>query len=117
MKWLTVQETAEILGYCERTIRKKASDNEFTYRYITSNVGRGGRKIEILLESLPEAAVKAYYNKSAGESHFVINTEYTSTKKQKEKGVARAEAVAEYKRFKRASQKSGITKEGEIRAL
>ena len=117
MIWISVKEAADLLGYVERTVQKKASDNEVTYRYIRSNTGRGGKKIEILLESLPEAAIKAYYNKSAGESHFVINTEYTSTKKQKEKGVARAEAVAEYKRFKRELQKSGITKEGEIRAL
>lgn len=44
MIWISVKEAADLLGYVERTVQKKASDNEFTYRYIRSNTGRGGKK-------------------------------------------------------------------------
>ena len=88
MIWLSTKEVAELLGYEESTIRKKAKSREYQNRYVQSSVGQGGRRMEILLESLPEQAQKAYHN-SLGESQPVFNTDYSYTKAQREKGRSR----------------------------
>ena len=75
MAWLATKEAAELLGYSERAIRDKAKNGEYAYRYIPSSTGRGGRKIEISMESLPEQAQKAYHNQVNGDSQFVIRSE------------------------------------------
>lgn len=116
MIWISTKEAAELLGYVERTVRKKAQDKEYQCRYIQSSTGRGGKKIEILLESLPEQAQKAYLNKH-GECQTVFNTDYTSTKEQRKKGEWRALAVAEYRKFLKQSIKGGMTKKTEIMDL
>lgn len=56
MIWLSTKEAAELLGYEQSTIRKKAKNGEYIHRYIPSATGQGGKKLEILLESLPEQA-------------------------------------------------------------
>ncbi len=110
MAWLATKEVAELLGYSERAIRDKAKNGEYAYRYIPSSTGRGGRKIEISMESLPEQAQKAYHNQVNGDSQFVINTDYTSTKAQKEKGELKRLAVAEWKKFTKKMKKEGMLK-------
>lgn len=117
MVYLAVKEVAELLGYEESTVRKKAKNGEYKFRYVSSSTGRGGRKMEILLESLPEQAQKAYYNQSNGDSQFVINTDYTSTKAQKEKEDLRKLAVVEYKKFSKKCRKEGMPKKTEIMDL
>lgn len=107
MAWLATKEVAELLVYSERAIRDKAKNGEYAYRYIPSSTGRGGRKMEISLESLPEQAQKAYHNQVNGDSQFVVNTDYASTKAQKEKGELRAEAIAEFKEFRKEMIKGG----------
>lgn len=116
MAWLSTKETAELLGYSERAIRSKAKNGEYAYRYIPSSTGRGGRKMEISMESLPEQAQKAYLNKN-GECQTVFNTDYASTKEQRKKGEWRALAVAEYRKFLKQSAKEGMTKKTEIMDL
>lgn len=113
MTWLSVKEAAELLSYVERTVRKKAQNKEYQSRYITSSSGRGGKKLEILMESLPEQAQIAYQNKN-GECQTVFNTEYTYTKSQREKGELRALAVSEHRKYKAQSIKKGVTKKTEI---
>ncbi|XBX03580.1 transposase domain-containing protein [Enterocloster clostridioformis] len=113
MIWLSVKEAAELLGYGERAVRKKAQNKEYQNRYISSSAGRGGRKMEILLESLPEQAQKAYHNEH-GECQTVFNTDYTYTKSQREKGELRALAVAEHRKYQKEMIKGGMTKKTEI---
>lgn len=116
MAWLATKEAAELLGYSERAIRNKAKNGEYVYRYIPSSTGRGGRKMEISMESLPEQAQKAYHNQTNGDSQFVVNTDYTSTNAQKKKGELRALAVSEYRKFEKKAIKGGMTRKGDIRA-
>ena len=116
MIWLSTKEAAELLGYEQSTIRKKAKNGEYIHRYIPSATGQGGKKLEILLESLPEQAQKAYHNKN-GECQTVFNTDYTSTNKQKEKGTLRRLAVSEWGKFKTRKKKEGMKKTTEITNL
>ena len=116
MIWLSTEEVAELLGYEKSTIRKKSANGEYVCRYISSNVGRGGRKMEILLESLPEQAQRAYHNAS-GESQVVVNTTHTSTKEQRKKGELRALAITEYRKFSKQCINEGIKKKTEIMDL
>ena len=116
MIWLSTKETADLLGYEVSTIRKKVKKGEYKIDYIPAATGQGGKNIKILLESLPEQAQKAYQNKH-GEYQIVVNTNFTCTKKQREKGELRAKAVSEYKKFLKEQQKSGITKKTEIMDL
>lgn len=117
MSWLSLKEAAELLGYEESTVRKKAQKREYQSNLVPSCTGgRGGKRLEILLESLPEQAQKAYLNKH-GECQTVFNTDYTSTKAQKEKGELRGSAVAAYKKFLKQSKKEGLTKTTEIMSL
>lgn len=113
MIWISVKETAILLGYVERTIRKKAENREYQSRYVPSSAGRGGKKLEILLESLPEPAQRAYHNEK-GEFQPVINTAHTYTKAQREKGQLRALAVTEHRKYQAEAIKEGITKKTEI---
>lgn len=108
--WLSVKEVAILLGYVERTIRAKAKNGEYEYHYISSSSGRGGRKMEILLESLPEQAQIAYQNKS-GIADFqpVVNTDYPSaTPQQRKKGDLKSKAIVAYKKFQKQALKNGM---------
>ena len=116
MIWLSTKETADLLSYSDRAVRNKAKNGEYTHRYIPSATGQGGKKLEILLESLPEQAQKAYHNKN-GECQTVFNTDYTSTNKQKEKGTLRRLAVSEWGKFKTRKKKEGMKKTTEITNL
>lgn len=114
MIWLSVKETAELLGYEESTVRKKVKDRQFRCQYVKPPIGRGGKdRLEILLESLPEQAQAAYHNKN-GECQTVFNTDYTYTKSQREKGELRALAVSEHRKYKSQAIKRGVTKKTEI---
>lgn len=117
MIWLSTKEVSDLMHLCERDIRDRAINKKmYKYRYVTGNVGRGGRKIEILLESLPDQAQKAYYNKNGdGECQTVVNTDYTYTKSQREKGEIKSLAIAEFRQFRKEMIKGGMKKETEIK--
>ncbi len=115
MTWLTTKEVSGLIHKCERAIRDDAVNKKmYTYQKVKGNAGRGGNKIEILLESLPEYAQKAYHNQINGDSQFVFNTDYTSTKAQKEKADLKKLAVKEYKKFLKESKKGGMKKTTDI---
>lgn len=59
-KWISVKKASELLNISERAIRIKANNQKITYRYIK---GRGGKKMEILLSSLPNDAIARYYDR------------------------------------------------------
>lgn len=114
--WISVKEAAKLLGYEKSTVRKKARNKDYVYRYAPGSVGQGGVHIEILLESLPEQAQRAYHNQTGGETQFVVNTDYTSTKAQKKKGELRSLAVTEYRKFEKEARKGGMARKGDIRS-
>jgi len=114
--WISVREASKLSGYTERAIRVKAQNGEYRFQYIPSSAGRGGKKMQILLESLPEQAQRAYYNQVGGDIQFVVNTDYTSTSAQKRKGELRALAVTGYRQFEKEARKGGMIHKGDIRS-
>ena len=102
MIWLTTSEAALLENTCTRNMRgkvKKDGKENADYRYIKSSAGRGGRQIEISLDFLSEQAQQAYHNQHNDECQPVFNTDFISTKAQKDKGNLREEAVTKYKSF------------------
>lgn len=135
MVWLPTKKAAQLLGYEESGVRKDATvKNKYEFRRIPHSMGRGGNKIEILLESLPEYAQKAYLDQ-IGEEHLPVSdtactysmhpdtdagleTEYPdnySTNTQKERGALKARIVAEFKLFRKFSLRNGIKSETKIK--
>ncbi len=112
MIWLSIKEAATLLSYDESAIRKKAKKGEFKYQYISSNAGRGGRCMQILLESLPEQAQKAYHNQNGDEFQPVINTDFDANSSQQEKGDLKGKAVRAYRKFLKQALE-GEMKKGE----
>ncbi len=110
MTWLSTKEVATLLSYDKSTIGKKAKKGEFKYRYISSNTGRGGRCMQILLESLPEQAQKAYHNQNSDECLPVVNTDFEATNSQKEKGELKGKVVRTYNKFLKQALKEGMKK-------
>lgn len=58
-KWITVKKASELLNISARAIRIKANHQKIACRYVK---GRGGRKMEILLSSLPDDAIARYHH-------------------------------------------------------
>lgn len=115
--WISTKEAAKVLHETEQGVRYNAKKRRlYLYRNVKGNVGQGGIKVEILLESLPEYAQKEYHNQVYGGSQIVLNTIPTSTKAQKEKGELRDLAVSEYKKYEKKMKEGGLTKKGIIRA-
>lgn len=110
MTWLSTKEVATLLNYDESTIRKKIKKGEFKYQYISSNTGQGGKCMQILLESLPEQAQKAYYNQNSEECQPVVNTDFDATSSQKEKGTTKGKAVRAYNKFLKQALEGGMKK-------
>lgn len=59
MTWLTVKETAELLSVTERAIQ--LSKSKYDYRHVYGK-GRGGKQLQITLESLPQPIQEKYHN-------------------------------------------------------
>ncbi len=115
--WISTKEAAKVLHKCERDIRDDVKKRKlYMYRDVKGNAGRGGIRVEILLESLPEYAQKEYHNQVYGGSQVVVSTVPTSTKAQKEKGELRDLAVNEYKKYEKKRKEGGETRKGIIRA-
>lgn len=95
MTWLKVKEVAELLGMTERGVRKSATQlNKYEYRPVKGK-GRGGKQIEIALESLPQEAQNKYNNVQE-EVTFNELTQFTG--KQREEANFKALIVEQYKR-------------------
>lgn len=95
MTWLKVKEVAELLGMTERGVRKSATQlNKYEYRPVKGK-GRGGKQIEIALESLPQEAQNKYNNV---QEEFAYNEVTQYTGKQREEANFKAYIVEQYKR-------------------
>lgn len=77
--WLTVRAVAELLGISERATRKNASNNKYTCRYI-GGIGRSGKQLQILLESLPQEAQDRYNN--PGTEEGLLSDRFSMTQLQ-----------------------------------
>lgn len=120
MIWLVTKEAAALENTCDRNMRKRAikdGKQGVDYRYNSSSVGRGGKQLEISLDFLSEQAQQAYHNQHNDECQPVFNTDFVSTKAQKEKGNLREEAVTKYKGFLRVCKKEGMKKKTDIMVL
>ena len=94
MTWLKVKEVAELLGVTDSAIKKAVKKNKYEYRPVKGK-GRGGKQIEIALESLPQEAQNKYNNVQE-EVTFNELTQYTG--KQREEANFRAYIVEQYKK-------------------
>jgi len=59
LTWLPVSQVAELLDKTQRAVRFNVSKNQYEHRYV-NGVGRGGKQLQIALESLPEEAQARY---------------------------------------------------------
>lgn len=95
MEWLFVNEVSKLYSLTERAIREKAYKGDFGdldkgYRFIKGK-GRGGKQIQIALESLPETAQARYHGEKQPQEDIL---QYTG--KQRAEADFRALVVAEY---------------------
>lgn len=90
MTWLTVRETASICDVTESAIWKAVKLNKYEYRHV-KGIGRGGKQIQIALESLPETAQARYHGEKQPQEDIL---QYTG--KQRAEADFRALVVAEY---------------------
>lgn len=115
MTWLSVSAVSALMAVSERDVRRKATQEEAFgrtgFRYVSG--ARGGKRLEILLESLPTEVQTAYYNQHRELSSPIINQkQYTLS--QRHKGELRAQAVSQYSRYRREQHQAGQTKETKI---
>ena len=115
MTWLSIKDVAGLLFITDRAVRKKVNEGHFEngFRYI-QGAGRGGKSIEICLESLPEYAQVEYYKRyletdDRKRIHLQreINTTEKYTNKQKEKGELRSKVIIAYRKHEKKQKESG----------
>lgn len=105
MNFISSQEAAKLLDVAERAIRMAAQSGKYEYRYIPG-VGRGGKRLQIELESLPEEAQKRYWEtldaaRQAEYFEFMSRT----TKNQRNNADRKARIVEDYNRSGLSYQK------------
>ena len=88
MTWLSTKEVAELIGVNIRTIERRCF--QYEYRHVKGK-GRGGKQIQIALESLPETAQARYHGEKQPQEDIL---QYTG--KQRAEADFRALVVAEY---------------------
>ena len=59
MIWVNVNQVSELLSITDRAVRKQAYNGIFKCRYVAGK-GRGGKVLQIALESLPQSAQDKY---------------------------------------------------------
>lgn len=96
MTWLSCKEVAELLSVTARDVQ--LSKNKYEYRYVNGK-GRGGRPLQIALESLPQAA-QDLYNHKQHEANDILHF----TGKQREQADYRAQVVDMYQKSKLSPQ-------------
>ena len=75
---LTVKEVSELLNISERAVQKAVSAGK--YKSVTINgVGRGGKQLLILLESLPQEAQDKYNGVNVGQEPELLIERYSLT--------------------------------------
>ena len=98
MTWLKVKEVAKILNLTDSAIKKAIKKNKYEYRHV-EGIGRGGVRIEIALESLPQEAQDKYNNVQKEQAH---NDMMQFTGKQREEANFKALIVENYQKSQRS---------------
>jgi len=88
LTWLTVKQVSELLDIGARAVRKAKS--KYEYRHV-DGVGRGGKQLQIALESLPQAAQDRYHGKEREQQDIL---HYTG--KQRDEANEKAWIVVQY---------------------
>ena len=94
MTWLSTQQAAELCAMDVSTIQKSVKQNKYQSRYV-KGVGRGGRVLEVALESLPDYAQARYFDEPIPEETASTLMEYPATKRNTAN--LRAQIVNEYR--------------------
>jgi len=116
MTWISPQEAAKFTLCDVSTVRRRAKLGEYGtngFHYVSGSSGRGGKRLEIHLESLPSEAQAAYHN-AKGNIQSPINNREGYTLSQRKKGELRALVVSRYKKYRRERIKGGVIKETDI---
>ncbi|MDD7429647.1 MAG: DNA-binding domain-containing protein [Oscillospiraceae bacterium] len=110
--WITTKEAAACLIISERAIQIQIERETapYTYKYV-NGIGKGGKQLRILLESLPAEAQERYNGTKPICSAPIPLTYDNATQKQREAAELKLEAVLEYTDFKRKFHKRGVTRE------
>lgn len=107
--WLTVKETADLLGITERGVRmsieKYCEGEKYVFRCVKGK-GRGGKQYEILLESLPKSAQDKYHG--IEDSKQLSDSEaWMKLGKKRDKAIIKYNIVCAYLRYKKENHFSG----------
>lgn len=110
--WITTKEAAACLIISERAIQIQIERETapYTYKYV-NGIGKGGKQLRILLESLSAEAQERYNGTKPICSAPIPLTYDNATQKQREAAEMKLEAVLEYTDFKRKFHKRGVTRE------
>ncbi len=90
--WLSIADVSDLLGLTKRMIQLNTQNGLYEFRQIKGK-GRGGKQIQILLDSLPQEAQERYYNKT---KEYAPILHYTT--KQRQEADFKARIVKEYQR-------------------
>lgn len=108
MKLITTQEAAKLLKVTPRTVERRAEHGIYKYEYKEGR-GRGGRKMFIVLESLPQEAQDKYNGVTSEKDSSTESSPYLHmTDTQRELTAVKHMAVIGYKEFK--GEYSGLDK-------
>jgi len=90
LTWLSVKEAANLLGITDSAVKKAIAKSKYEYRHV-KGIGRGGKVLQISLESLP-ANAQARYHGQAPKPKDIL--QYTG--KQREEADYKARIVEDY---------------------
>ncbi|MGN0599374.1 MAG: hypothetical protein ACI4JK_05710 [Oscillospiraceae bacterium] len=107
-QFISVKEAASCMKITERAVRLAAERNTIIYKYV-DGIGKGGKQLRILLDSLPLEAQNRY--NGTDQPAQPDNTYLYLTDKQRKRLDEKILAVTEYTTFKRQYHKRGVTRE------
>lgn len=96
MTWLTVQEAASLCGITQSAIKKAVKQDRYQCCHV-DGIGRGGKQLRILLESLSPEAQARYNGKWQALNEDAL---LSLTDSQREMVYAKLAAVESYQAFK-----------------
>jgi len=102
MTVLSCKETAQLLHVSERAVQLVAEQNKYCHWYVKGR-DRGGKQLQIALESLPEAAQARYHGKNDENDKNIL---LSLTDSQREELFTKQSILSAYKDFKAAYPKA-----------
>lgn len=106
--YISVKEAATCMRISERAVQLAAERNTIIYKYV-DGIGKGGKQLRILLDSLPLEAQNRY--NGTDQPAQPDDTYLYLTDKQRKRLDEKILAVTEYTTFKRQYHKRGVTRE------